>query len=234
MNLPIDDDENGLVIRKGMDVTIFDPAYLDHASICDDMDCLSETCLILKTYFQHFSNCLSLDLCHRCQFFFGFVSRHALECRRDRCPTFFCERIKQIHMNMFLSKKECSEETKPGPSSSEPVYLEGCRKFRNLTEKLLSYIEEKKASFKNVRPKSSNKIIPDLSLVSPYISGISPSFSRDFEEDILAYSEFDLQHSTPSTSRDVSQDQGCTEFKCKRFKKEHIGDTIHSMDSSEF
>ncbi|GFY38370.1 hypothetical protein TNIN_77801 [Trichonephila inaurata madagascariensis] len=54
MDLPIDDDVNGLILRRGMALNNFDNRCLEHCSICDDLDCPIEWCMIFKSTSREF------------------------------------------------------------------------------------------------------------------------------------------------------------------------------------
>ncbi|GFY38369.1 hypothetical protein TNIN_77791 [Trichonephila inaurata madagascariensis] len=227
MDLPIDGDVNGFILRKGMDLNTFDYRYLEHASICNDLNCAIETCMIIKAYIQHVINCLDLVFCMKCHFFFSLVGRHFINCRRKNCPTFLCEKIAQVQSNISSG----TVETNPGTSTSEPVFQEGCRNDRILTEKLINFVKHDR-TFKNAQLKSSSINFSSFNLaLPPNVPSTSKEFFQQPPEKILPVLQFDFQQNAPSTSRKSFQDQSHTEHRSKRIKKEHIDDTIISMDS---
>ncbi|GFQ72364.1 hypothetical protein TNCT_220071 [Trichonephila clavata] len=114
-----------------------------------------------------------------------------------------CVQKSYIFANVFPSEEECREETNPGPSNSQPVFPESGRKYLNLRKKLLSYIKNRKLVDFNVD-------------------------QMEESENVVPFVRSNSRPNAPSTFRDVSEDQGDTEYRSKRFKKEHIDDT--SMD----
>ncbi|GFX30923.1 hypothetical protein TNCV_4146311 [Trichonephila clavipes] len=129
MSAPTDDVRRDSILPEGFGVKIRDSlAHLQHASICNNVDCENSTCEIMKKCFNHFSNCLDLSICEDCNYFFDLAARHASNCETERCPTFLCENMIQIQ-------------------NTELVLQEDHQKYINLNEKLLTYIKNKQVSF---------------------------------------------------------------------------------------
>ncbi|GFY65616.1 hypothetical protein TNIN_224411 [Trichonephila inaurata madagascariensis] len=284
MDLPIDDDVNSLILLKDFDLNIVDYRHLEHASICEYLDCPIETCMMMKSYIQHFTNCLDMVYCDKCDFYFIHVRNHFMNCSRKKCSTFLCELIAQVQSNISSGTVESIESTNPGTSSSEPVFQEGCRNYRNLTEKLINFVKMDRILKNPLLKSSSINISSSNVVIPPYIPSTyrkffqqpkeenlpvpqfafqqnAPGTSREFfqqpkeemlpipkfafqqnapstsmeffqqpKEEMLPIPKFAFQRNAPGTSGKSFQDQSDTEHRNKRFKKEHIDDTIVSMD----
>ncbi|GFY52776.1 hypothetical protein TNIN_9931 [Trichonephila inaurata madagascariensis] len=134
MSLPTDTVRRDLLPESILDIR--DPVpHLEHASICDDCNCGSNACRIIKTSEQHFINCLD-GFCDHCENFFNLTARHAMHCEREPCPTILCNEIKYFLRYMSLCV------------GSGDHFLKGRQKHFNLGEKLVCYIRRRELSIK--------------------------------------------------------------------------------------
>ncbi|GFY56896.1 hypothetical protein TNIN_354161 [Trichonephila inaurata madagascariensis] len=158
---------------------IFDLVNIEHASICEDLDCRSKACITTKAQIFHFRHCLGYQFCADCDQFFNVLVGHATSCEVERCPIFLCETMVELKRCMFPgAKKRIKEETNPAPSILHPAILKGYDGYPNLSEKLFRYIKRIRLSFKKAIPKPSKETLSSLDL--------------------------DIQPNIPSTSKDVS------------------------------
>ncbi|GFQ72362.1 hypothetical protein TNCT_220061 [Trichonephila clavata] len=228
MSLPTDE-----IVTEGVfSFDTFDPVHLEHASLCFDRICGRNMCSMVKASFEHFLMCLDIDPCFECEYFFGLAARHASNCVKENCSKFLCTKIRRIY-NIMLPGTETSTEITNSEISH--LYLPSIVPIsKNFAEKLIWYIKKREDIFKEAM-KSSKETVSSMGLVnSPKIPSTTSGFFQEPPNEILPFSQFAFQHSTPSTSRDVCQDQGDIEHRSKRFKKENVDDAFQPMDSSEF
>ncbi|GFQ66252.1 hypothetical protein TNCT_144971 [Trichonephila clavata] len=112
---------------------------LQHASLCEDWDCGSNACVIIKKSDQHFSHCFD-HFCDQCEHFFNLVTRHAMDCQRTPCPMFLCDIIAPFQMYMSLG-----------------AFPEENRKYSSLTEKIVSYIRRSESSIRKEKQMLPNE-----------------------------------------------------------------------------
>ncbi|GFR20753.1 hypothetical protein TNCT_270751 [Trichonephila clavata] len=142
------------------------------------------------------------------------------------------KRLREQHFVNTIGTETSTERSNPEHSRLD--LLSVVPSSKNLARKLFRYIKKNEAIFKEAM-KSSKEMVSSLGLVNPPNIPSTPSgFFQEPPKEILPFSQFAFQHSTPSTSRDVSQDQGDIEHRSKRFKKEKVDDAFQPIDSSEF
>ncbi|GFT41963.1 hypothetical protein TNCV_1667981 [Trichonephila clavipes] len=163
MNLPTDTVRRDLLPESILDIPLRDPVpHLEHASICDDCDCGSIACRIIKTSEQHFINCVE-RFCDHCENFFNLTAHHAMHCERKPCPTILCNEIK--HFRRYMSP--CA--------SSGDHFPKGRQKHSNLGEKLVCCIRRRELSIRK-----KQQVLPSKSSFSSCVQQHNaPSTSRD-------------------------------------------------------
>ncbi|GFU14575.1 transposable element Tcb1 transposase [Trichonephila clavipes] len=100
---------------------------------------------------------------------------------------------------------DSAENTNPGTSTSETVFLKDCRNYQNFREKLINFIKNCR-NFETAQMKASGINVSGMNLViPPDVPCTSREFLQQPPEDILPFPQFPFQPNATSTPREFFQ-----------------------------
>lgn len=80
--------------------------YLVHASNCENSNCPSKKCAMIKKLLAHGEECKirAMGGCPTCKLIWWYLNHHAGRCEIPHCTVVCCKKLKQYHKEKLLQK----------------------------------------------------------------------------------------------------------------------------------